>query len=179
MKTARGYWFVVALVIAVFIGGIWIAVRFLFSERDVLVIDTKQELMHLLTLDDLDCKILDIRRKATENNMSSNVVVTVNVPSKYIREDERFNTLDYDEMDYETEFNVSSFSTQQFDKVGVFFDQVEIVRGRKTLYIPYQVCWGASYNSNEDCNVVLFFSDPHKVAIKIDEILAELKSSST
>ena len=177
MKTARGYWFVVALVIAVFIGGIWIAVRFWFSERDVLVIDTKQELMHFLALDDLDCKILDIRRKATENNMSSSVVVTVNVPSKYIREDERFNT-SY-EMDYETEFNLYSFSTQQFDKVGVFFDEVEIVRGRKTLSIPYQVCWGASYNSNEDCNVVLFFSDPHKVVIKTDEILAELKSSST
>ena len=145
---------------------------------DIINIDTKNELMNLFDLANLDCDVLSIKVNETEvvdtdNSDSTTIVVTLSVSSKSIIKDERFNIQYQPDNDYEHIFNEYSLSIQQFDAVGSFFNEISIRKNRGILYMPYEIRWGVAYDSADTYSMVVFSSIPQNIAFDIESILTE------
>ena len=141
-------------------------------------IDTKNELMDLFNLANLDCDVLSIKVNETEvvdtdNSDSTTIVITLSVSSKSIIKDERFNIQYQLDNDYEHIFNEYSLSIQKFDAVGSFFNEISIRKNRGILYMPYETMWGVSYDSADTYSMVVFSSIPQNIAFDVESILTE------
>ena len=140
------------------------------KSEDIKII-TKSELMSLLNLDNLCCEVLSLKINEvnwpdTDNSDSTTFVIHLSAPSKYIKSDERFNVKHQNDNDaYEHVFNHYAFSTQQFDAIGSFFNEISIKRNREILYIPYEIWWGISYSSVDTYDVVVFGTIPQNIVV--------------
>ena len=140
--------------------------------------------MDLLNLTNLDCDIISIKVNGTketdtDNSDSTTIVTTLRMAKKSITKDERFNVQYQQDDDCEHIFNQYSFSTQQFDAVGSFFNEISVQKNRATtIYIPYEIWWGMSYNSDDTCDMVVFTSIPQNSVFDIESILQKTGDGS-
>lgn len=150
-----------------------LALFFVLSHKktDDITIDTKDKLMELFNLSDLECNIINIKANETDESDTSKIAITLSVSSETVKGNEKLNfKSEYDETT-ERIFNQYSLSTREFDAIGTIFSEISNEEDGGIIYMPYEICWGISYDTEDTYSMVAFATIPRNVVVDIEHIL--------
>ncbi|MBE5928275.1 MAG: hypothetical protein E7267_02730 [Lachnospiraceae bacterium] len=169
--------------IVILLGGIFLGLG-LITKSKVIEITTKNELLELLRIEDLDCEIVNIQyddfvdEELDHELEGVNLVVTIKASKSSIDNNENFVvSQEYDDSGFIHIFNNYfrhfSFTIDDFDVIGSYFNELVIKHYNGALYIPYELWWGITYGENDSCDVTIFTGFPRDIVIDKESILEQ------